>query len=434
MKLELLDIDNYIKIHKLKQVTTIKLYEKIEKIDPNSLFSEQIFGKFGSVERRKTFAYVDLKIKVIHPEIYNIFTGINSDIAKLITNKEKYIVRNGELIQNNIKGSAGVNYFISIFNSIDFKKLKHVNPKNLSFILKNKEKVFIDKFLIIPAGIRDISVSKTTKQTLVNLSEISNLYTNLIRHTHTLGSNPTSIPEDIKILICDQIQKTLLEINSWLKSKLSGKTGLIRGGLLKKVVDYCGRLIITTDHTLPLGTVGIAWHVILKLFEPFAINMIMKKDMTMLSAIQYFLKSNNEISVEDLRKLFTTINNNPNIIPKEMLDYFINIAKEISKDKVVIYKRDPVNNRESWIAANIRIDGNGNDIKLNPLDLPRLDADHDGDQVAVVALFTKEAQEEAKLKMLPTQTKSNWFSAVSANKNNYQLTLDAMTAIYAATK
>jgi len=434
MKLEILDINQYIKVHNLKQVTTIKLYETIEKIDPNGLFSEQIFGKFGSSERRKTFAFVDLKIEVIHPEVFNIVVGINSDISKLINNKDKFIVRNGELIQNEEKGKSGVEYFISIFDKLDPKKLKNSNSKNLAYVLKNKNNIFIDKFLIIPAGIRDISVSKSTNQTLVNLAEISELYANLVRQTHTLGSDPSSIPIDIRMLVCEQIQKTLLEINSWIKSKLNGKTGLIRGGLMKKVVDYCGRLIITTDHTLPLGTIGISWHVALKLFEPFAINMIMKKDMNMLAAIQYFLKLDNNPSVDDLRKLFTTLNNNPTLIPNEMLNYFINVAKEITKDKLVIYKRDPVNNRESWIAAYMRIDGNGNDAKLNPLDLPRLDGDHDGDQIAILALFTKEAQEEAKNKLLPTQSKSNWFSAVSATKNNYQLTLDAMTAIYAATK
>jgi len=57
-----------------------------------------------------------------------------------------------------------------------------------------------------------------------------------------------------------------------------------------------------------------------------------------------------------------------------------------------------------------------------------------GDQVAVVALFTKEAQEEAKTKMHPKYASSMWTSVLSANQCQYTIKLDAAVAIYAATK
>jgi len=59
---------------------------------------------------------------------------------------------------------------------------------------------------------------------------------------------------------------------------------------------------------------------------------------------------------------------------------------------------------------------------------------HDGDQVAIVALFTKEAQEEAKTKMHPKYTTSMWTSVLSANQCPYVLKLDSAVAIYAATR
>jgi len=73
-------------------------------------------------------------------------------------------------------------------------------------------------------------------------------------------------------------------------------------------------------------------------------------------------------------------------------------------------------------------------MALNPLDLPRTGADHDGDTMCVMALFTKEAQDEARTKMHPKYSKSLWTSVTSANKCPYSITLDAATAIYAATK
>lgn len=435
MKLELLDINKFIEDNKLKPVTTIRLYEKVGKTDPNGLFSEEIFGRFGSSERRKQFAYIDLKTTIIHPEAFPILAGLDATISKLLTNKTQYTVdKDGTLIEDSTKGSSGIDYFISIFKKLDIDKFKKTRPKNVKFIKNNKDKIFIDKYLVLPAGIRDLSISKTSNQTIVNFSDLSELYTNLIRHTNALGSDSKTLPDEIKRPIIEQIQKTVIEINNWIKNRLKGKSGLIRGGLLRKVVDYSGRLVITTDNTLPLGTVGLPWPVVLKLYEPFAINYILKQDRNMLKSIQYLLKSDTEPDVNDLKKLFAAAVNKPEIIPEDMVDYFVHVAESIIKDKLVIYKRDPVENRDSWIAANVRVNRSGMGMALNPLDLPRTGADHDGDTMAVVALFTKEAQNEAKTKMHPKYTESIWTSVTSANKCPYSIQLDAMTAIYAATR
>jgi DNA-directed RNA polymerase beta' subunit len=435
MKLELLNINDYVENNKLKPITTIRLYEKVEKTDPNGLFSEEIFGRFGSTERRKKFAYIDLKTTVIHPEAFQILTGLDASISKLLTNKMQYIVDDkGFLIEDPQNGSSGISYFISIFKKLDIEKFAKTRPKNVKFVKDNKDKIFINKYLVLPAGIRDLSISKTSNQTIVNFSDLSELYTNLIRHTNTLGSNIESLPDEIKNPITEQIQKTILEINNWIKNRLKGKSGLIRGGLLRKVIDYSGRLVITTDNTIPLGYVGLPWSVVLKLYEPFAINYILKKDQNMLKSIQYLLKSETPLDVNDLKKFFAAIINKPEIIPEDMVDYFIHVAEAIIKDKVVIYKRDPVENRDSWLAANVKVNRTGMCLALNPFDLLRTGADHDGDAVAVVSLFTKEAQNEAKTKMHPNYAESMWTSVTSANKCPYSITLDALTAIYAATK
>ena len=344
MKLELLNINDFIEKNNLKAVSTIRLYEKVEKTDPNGLFSEELFGRFGSPERRKRFAYIDLKITIIHPEAYPLIAGLDSTISKMLTGKASYKVdKDGVLVEDAEKGSSGVDYFISIFKKIDFDKFKKNRPKNVAFIKNNKDNIFINKYLVLPAGIRDLSISKTSKQTIVNFSDLSELYTNLIRHTNALGSDYKNLPDEIKKPISEQIQKTVLEINNWIKNRLKGKSGLIRGGLMRKVIDYSGRLIVTTDNTLPLGTVGLHWAVVLKLYEPFAINHILKRDRNMLKSIQYLLKSDTDIDVIDLKKLFASAIDKPEIIPEDMVDYFVHVAEEITKDKVIVYKRDPVN-------------------------------------------------------------------------------------------
>ncbi len=431
MKLQLLDIDNFVKKNKLKPVTTARLYEKPGKTDPGGLFSEEIFGRFGSFERRKTFAYIDLKATIIHPEVYPIIAGLDPSISKLISNKAKYsLTKEGTLIEDSA-GNSGIAFLISIFDKLDLNKFKKAKPKNVKFLKENRSKIFIDKWLVLPAGIRDLSISKTSGQTLVNFSDLSELYTSLVRSVSMVHEN---LPDEIKNPMIEQIQKLVFEINNWIKNRMKGKQGLIRGGLLRKVTDYSGRLVVTTDHTLPLGTVGLPWQVVLKLYEPFAINYILKKDNTATGAIQQFLKSQQPLDINDLKRLFTNLVDNPTIITEQLKEYFIHVAKEIVKDKMVIYKRDPVENKDSWLSAYVRVEEDGLSMKLNPLDLPRTGGDHDGDTYACMALFTKEAQEEAKKNMNPRHSEAVWTNVTSANSCPYQITLDALTAIYAATK
>lgn len=430
MKLQLIDINEFIKKNNLKQVTTAKLYEKPGKIDSSGLFSEEIFGRLGSMERRKTFAYVELNCKVIHPEVYPLLCGLDTTISKLLNYKKKYsLTDKGTLIEDPEKGDNGILFFISIFDNLNLNAFK--KPEIVNFIKKNRKTIFIDKWLILPAGIRDISISRTSGQVLITFSDLSELYTALVR---VVSSISPELPREILDPLAERVQKLLIEINTWIKNRMKGKQGIIRGGLLKKAVDFSARLVAITDHTLPLGTVGLPWQVVLKLYEPFAINYILKKDTNAVSIIQNFLNSSTSIDSDSLKKLFDNLVQNPDIIPETLKEYFITVAKDIAKNKLVIYKRDPVENRDSWLSAYIRVENDGYGIKLNPLDLPRTGGDHDGDTYACVALFTKEAQEEAKQKMLPTNSSSMWTSVTSSSSCPYQITLDAMTAIYSATK
>ncbi len=427
MQLKLSNINAVIENEKLKQVKTTRMYSRNIQVD--GLFSEEIFGKFGSSERKKTFGYIDLQTKIIHPESYqHIFTSLNSDITKYILNKQKYVIEKGILVPDEEKGLSGVYNFIKIFDQLDLAAIKNKNQE-IQFIKNNINKLFINKWLVIPAGVRDIQLIQGTNKSQIQYTELNELYENLIRNTNLFSS--LSTPE-LSESLTQVIQKNVIEINSWLKERLKGKGGLIRGGLLRKVVDYSGRLVITTDNTLEVGEIGLPWQVVLRLYEPFAINIIMK-DNDYLSLIQNFLKSDTKVDTFTLKQFIKKLNNKPSIVTPLLKDYFIEVAKIIVKDKVILYKRDPVENRNSYVAGHIRVESDGFVMSLNPLELKRNGADHDGDAMAVFPLYTKEANEEAKRKMHPKYSKSVWYDSVSNTGIGYSIQLDASTAIYNAT-
>jgi hypothetical protein len=55
----------------------------------------------------------------------------------------------------------------------------------------------------------------------------------------------------------------------------------------------------------------------------------------------------------------------------------MDVARDIAKDKVVLIKRDPVENRNSYVAESIRVEDSGFSMGINPAELKRNGADHD---------------------------------------------------------
>jgi DNA-directed RNA polymerase beta' subunit len=183
-----------------------------------------------------------------------------------------------------------------------------------------------------------------------------------------------------------------------------------------------------------MGHIGLPVQIVLKLYEPFFIHHVLKKDKdNLLKGIIEKYMSTDELDTNIIKNFINKVNE----IPKDIDSVTINILKEtiqeIVKDKVVAYKRDPVENRESWISSYIRVDGVGFSAKLNSFDLCKNGGDYDGDTISIFALLTDEAQEQAKQSMNVLHSKSAWESSLRYNDSAFSLTQDAATAIYSAT-
>jgi DNA-directed RNA polymerase beta' subunit len=437
MKLRLLRINEFIGKHKIQEVKSNKIYvgSNRNELHQEGIFSQEIFGRTGSIKRKKVFGYINLKTKLIHPECFKILTSINTDLTKLISGKENYIIDKEGNILPDEKGETGILFFINNFDNINFTNLKTNKPKYIDYILKYKEHVLIDKYLVIPAGTRDIQISSTGSN-LIEHSEINDLYIKLINQVN-MASSLELIDSGINVDLIKGIQKTLNAINDWFKNKIKGKYGIIRGGMLKKVVDYCARLVIVPDTKIELGYVGIPWHICLKLYEPMFIHHIIKKDTSdMLKTLiqQFFgLEKVEDVDIKNIKMFNNKINESPLEVNELTKREFIKVAEEVVKDKQVIYKRDPVENRDSWIASYVIVKDTGFVLSCNNFDLNKHTGDYDGDTAAVYSLLTNEAQKQAKEKLNPIHTKSIWTPVTNYDKVIYGLNMDAAIAIHTAT-
>lgn len=437
MRLQLLDIDKYIQNNNLKQVKTNQYYvgRSRNKFNPDGLFSEEIFGRIGSKDRKKTFGYIELNCNIIHPEAYNIVTSYHSDLTKLVKGKGYYSVTpDGKLVPDKDNGGTGIAYFYKIFNKLQLKDLNPEKPDYGKFL--SEKNIFIDKILVLPAGIRDIQVSEKTSKTVVQYAEISEIYSKLLRYVQMIPGDVNELAGDMANELIENIQHTSNEINSWLKSRMKGKEGLIRGGMLKKVLDFSARLVIVPDNSLDLGYIGLSWHHVIRLYYPFFANKILKSEegKFIKPLIQDFLKSDEDINQQNLEYFVDIIYDEPDNVPKQLKDELFKITEQVAEDRVVIYKRDPTEDRDSWISCYIRVDDTSFVTKVNNFDLCRNGGDYDGDTIAVFALLSDEAQEEAKKEMNPKESKGTWIGAGSMGENKFSLEQDAVLAIYSATK
>jgi hypothetical protein len=436
--MKLLNIDKFIEEHRIKEVTSVKRYANLRgDLDPQGLYSEEIFGRLGSKQRRLTFGYISLKLKVINPVVYRMVTSISSDLKKYINGVEKYLIdEHGNLVVDSA-GETGVYYFIKNYQFINFDNMIEIShhPENISFIKKNN--IFIDKIIVLPAGVRDIQENKTSGLRVFENSEISDLYEKLLLQTRNIVGDIDLLPESILETNTLLIQKTVLDISEWFKKSLKGKFGVLRSGLLSKRVDFSGRENIIPDDMLSLGYIGIPLNHVLKYFEPFFYYHVLNIETSLQDDIKEYMNVNDpniKVDTKLIRNFVTTIYNNPYSLKGEFYNKIKRAAEIIVKDRNIIYKRDPTESRDTWVACYVRVDDIGYAVRINPLDLNRNGGDFDGDAVSVFSLLTEEAQEQAKKYMNPKHAKSTWLRSNTLNSLVYDINHDAMIGLYMATE
>ena len=185
---------------------------------------------------------------------------------------------------------------------------------------------------------------------------------------------------------------------------------------------------IVGDLSIKHGYIGIPWQAALKLYEPFTEYQILRNpyNQNIKELIKKHLDIENNLTAADLKRFLTLINEQPDVVSPELTDELVRIAEEITKDKLILNKRDPVENRNSYIASYIRIDRNSLVIKLNPLDCPRLGADFDGDSLVsrinlilpnnkIKNIHISEFKDVCKCKKINTHTSKNGATVTDYN-------------------
>ncbi|CAI2186243.1 3666_t:CDS:2 [Funneliformis geosporum] len=179
--------------------------------------------------------------------------------------------------------------------------------------------------------------------------------------------------EKLKFLHGSNYKKN--EIKSLLQS-LSGKEGILRRYSLGKRVDYSARSVIVPNPNLLIDQIGLPVKMALTLYKPFIIQKILKEKVV--------------FTVKEAEQLF--YQKDPVVFP---------ILNEIIKGHPVLANRAPSLHRLSIQGFYPQLTL-GNSIELHPLITTAMNADFDGDQIAIHLPMTTKTCEEVKELILST--------------------------------
>lgn len=180
-----------------------------------------------------------------------------------------------------------------------------------------------------------------------------------------------------------------------IHSSLNGKTGLFRGGLMSKRMDYVGRSVIGPDPNIPFGYAAIPGVMAAKLLHPEYVFQHNKQELqTLLAAGKVSIytpargpKAGQRISILNPEQMKTII-----------LEEGDRVERHLRDGDQVLLNRQPSIHTESMRAFKVII-GPWLTIRLHLSDYKAFNADNDGDEINVIKVRSLPARAEAEIIM-----------------------------------
>ena len=387
----LMDVDKF--VDPKKEVTSANVLTTKGKFDNNGLFSETIFGLNNSKDRSKTYGFINLHTKILHPFMYEVYKKIEEKIILLIEGNTMYYNEQDKLLfkeqdKNNslkeISGFDGAMY--AIHNGVNYRGDTDVRYKIIEKLQENLDNglAFIDKVIVIPPSYRPVQLSDQGE--LVSMDDLNTLYIQLINETKKIqminSNNDNTGQMSDNALIRRQIQYLVNEIYLIGKTKPAKKFGSIRGQLLGKRVDFSARSAVTAGYDVPAGSLGVPYRIIANISQPLLIHYFCKqlvqdspdynKLMDNLEKNE-FDKSNNVLVITNWLK---DIAENKCKLDKDEVTWVKEKFQEALGDNMVLMKRDPAIHKGSWQSYSpIVCDGNTMRVPITQTGLANMDFD-----------------------------------------------------------
>ena len=264
---ELFDIDRFIKVNDLKEVTTQSIYRS-NTFHPEGLFSEEIFGQTDD-ERRYRCGYIKLPIHVFNPNVAKTIISRSGGIIKKMACAEvKCNLVDGVLVASSDGKYTGLKDLYNIWDQIDLRKTLNTRSNDkLDILVKSpKRLLFNDKVLVLPPGFRDIG----TKNGKIVKSELNTIYMGILGlKSVTAHTTTTNVYQ-----IYNKFQEAIINLYTFVNNYVGGKNGFFQQHLLAKTTQGTARNVISAPRynsdnpEISIFRTGYPLHTLCSLFKP----------------------------------------------------------------------------------------------------------------------------------------------------------------------
>ena len=217
-------------------------------LHPEGLYSIEIFGRVGSEQRDETESWIDFKLPVFIPLVFNELISIKG-LYQGILKKSEYAVWDPEqkdfIKSNMMDGQTGFSFFMKHYPEIDFRLTESFKrKKKIELLDRFRKGAVTDRILTLPAGLRDIQFNPGGGTTEV---EINEYFRKLLFKCRSLNNADPENPmyDDVRW----GLQMAINEIDDYVFRILNGKKGFIQAKALARSVTSGTRNVITARIT-----------------------------------------------------------------------------------------------------------------------------------------------------------------------------------------
>lgn len=244
----------------VRAITSLDSFQGLtDNFHPDGLYSTLTFGTVGSDARSTRYGYIDLKIGIFHPTIFNALTRLKSFYMDIVTSKEFAIwdPDTHDFIKSNaLEGHTGFQFFVEHWEDIEFPQRASITrEQNILMIEKYKKVALTDKVIVLPAGLRDMEVDDGGRK---SSDDINDLYYKMIAISNTINPSTVKISPEAYNSQRMSLQSTFVAIYEYLMAVIEGKKNLFMGKWASRKVFNGTRNVITGMNTVSsiLGAPG----------------------------------------------------------------------------------------------------------------------------------------------------------------------------------
>lgn len=231
-------------------VLTAQIFEGgTGEFNPEGLYSTQIFGQTGTTTRDEKESYINLRVPIFNPLIFDYLIDLKA-LYRDIIYRQGYAVFDKDLKDfvraDVLTGQTGFAFFMEHFQEIEFKR-NNSQRRDLwiDLIEKHRTRAFIKRFIVIPAGLRDIEI---TEEGQPKEEEINKLYRRILSVVNTINADFETRNSQLLDAAKASLQKAVQAVYDYIVNMLNGKRGLFQSKYAARSVIGATRNVLSSQE------------------------------------------------------------------------------------------------------------------------------------------------------------------------------------------